>query len=124
MEIYGNWELKCVKIIFDSRNCNPNFSDIPWIPTICLILHLLLFNAGYGCISFPLMAELLPHKIRTKGLSIIMVIGGLVGFLNTMSFSYLQTCLNMGPIFLIFAGLNLSGLLYLQIFLPNTENLP
>ena len=102
------------------------FSDIPWVPTLCLILHLLLFNSGYGCITFPLMAELLPINYRTKGLSILMVFGGLVGFLSTMSFSVMQTYLEIGPIFLILAGLNLLGLIYLLILLPShpEKNLP
>ena len=72
------------------------------------------------------MAELLPINYRTKGLSILMVFGGLVGFLSTMSFSLMQTYLEIGPIFLILAGLNLLGLIYLLILLPSNpeKNLP
>jgi hypothetical protein len=34
------------------------------VTTVCLILHLLLFNVGFGCLGFPVAAELLPEPLR------------------------------------------------------------
>ena len=98
-------------------------TDIPLIPTICLVLHVLLFNVGYGPLCYALMAEILPPHIRTLKMSIIMIFGGLFGFLNLKSFSFLENYLENGPIYLIYAGVNLIGFIYLQFFLPNTDQL-
>ena len=98
-------------------------TDIPLIPTICLVLHVLLFNVGYGPLCYALMAEILPSHIKTLKMSIIMIFGGLFGFLNLKSFSFLENYLENGPIYLIYAGVNLIGFIYLQLFLPNTDQL-
>jgi len=37
-----------------------------WITTLALITHLLVFNLGYGCLGFPVAAEILPESKRTK----------------------------------------------------------
>ena len=99
------------------------FSDFQLIPTICLVSHVLLFNVGYGPLTYCLMAEILPAHIRTKGMAILMVFGGLFGFLNLKSLYYLKIHLGDGPIYLLYAGVNLTGFIYLQFFLPNTDSL-
>ena len=104
------------------NNCFSIYTDIPLIPTICLVLHMLLFNVGYGPLCYSLMAEILPSHMKTKGMSIVMVFGGLFGFLNLKSFNFLENYLENGPIYLLYAGVNLIGFIYLQFFLPNTDN--
>ena len=101
------------------------FSDFSLTPTVCLVSHVLLFNVGYGPLTYCLMAEILPAHIRTKGMAILMVFGGLFGFLNLKSFHFLENLLENqnGPIYLLYAGVNLTGLVYLQFFLPNTDSL-
>ena len=69
------------------------------------------------------MAEILPAHMRTKGMAILMVFGGLFGFLNLKSFHFLENHIETGPIYLLYAGVNLTGLVYLKIFLPNTDSL-
>ena len=100
------------------------FSDFSLTPTVCLVSHVLLFNVGYGPLTYCLMAEILPAHIRTKGMAILMVFGGLFGFLNLKSFHFLEYhFIEYGPIYLLYAGVNLTGLVYLQFFLPNTDSL-
>ena len=99
------------------------FSDFSLTPTVCLVSHVLLFNVGYGPLTYCLMAEILPAHIRTKGMAILMVFGGLFGFLNLKSLYFLKIHLGDGPIYLLYAGVNLTGFIYLQFFLPNTDSL-
>jgi len=98
--------------------------DIQLIPTICLVLHVLLFNVGYGPLCFALMAEILPSHIKTLKMSIVMIFGGIFGFLNLKSFSLLENYLDNGPIYLLYAGVNLIGFIYLKFFLPHTDQSP
>ena len=85
---------------------------------------MLLFNVGYGPLTYCLMAEILPAHIRTKGMAILMVFGGLFGFLNLRSKHFFEIHLGTGgPIYLLYAGVNLTGFVYLQFFLPNTDSL-
>ena len=86
---------------------------------------MLLFNVGYGPLTYSLMAAILPAHIRTKGMAILMVFGGLFGFLNLKSKYFLESHFHLGPgpIYLLYAGVNLTGFIYLQFFLPNTDSL-
>ena len=88
-------------------------------------MHVAIFNLGYGCLGYPMMAELLPSKLRTSGLGFIMVVGGLFGFASSMSFKQLQALFIQPPnIFFTYAGINILGLAYLIFFLPNIETFP
>jgi len=98
---------------------DPN--EIPIVETLCLVMHVAIFNLGYGCLGYPMMAELLPSKLRTSGLAFIMVVGGLFGFANSMSFVQLEAFIQQQEIFFTYAGINILGLLYLFFFLPNIE---
>lgn len=101
----------------------PNDDDgIPWVETLCLVLHVSIFNMGFGCLGFPMMAELLPPKIRTTCLAFIMVLGGLFGFANSMSFVQLKNFISQEEIFFTYSAINMLGLIYLYLFFPNVEN--
>ena len=43
------------------------------VPTLALTSHILIFNLGYGSLGYPAMAEMLPHNMRVKGLTVIQV---------------------------------------------------
>ena len=70
------------------------------------------------------MAEILPSHIKTLKMSIVMIFGGIFGFLNLKSFSLLENYLDNGPIYLLYAGVNLIGFIYLKFFLPHTDQSP
>ena len=91
-----------------------------WLQTLCLVFHLLIFNSGYGSLCYPLVAELLPSESRTKGLSFLMVISGLFGFLNSLSFDQLAKFMETNHIYFTYGLINSLGFLYLYVFLPKT----
>ena len=111
-----------VKVTLDYTFIFMYFAGI-WIQTLCLVTHVLIFNLGYGCLGYPIMAELLPSKQRTMGLALIMVMGGLFGFVNNMSFMHLQAFIRTEEIFFTYSGINVLGFLYLSILLPNMESI-
>ena len=94
-------------------------SELPLVPTICLVVHVLIFNLGYGCLGYPMMAEILPPNARALGLSLIMFIGGLFGFVNSFSFVYLKDFISKEEIFFAYSGINVIGFIYLVMLLPN-----
>ena len=103
------------------RIFNYNAADVPWVQTLCLVMHAMIFNLGYGCLGYPMMAELLPSDFRTKGLAFIMVMAGLFGFANSMSFVQLELIMDKNSIFFTYASINILGFFYLLMFLPNME---
>ena len=94
---------------------------MPWVQTLCLVMHVMIFNLGYGCLGYPMMAELLPSDFRTKGLAFIMVMAGLFGFANSLSFVQLELIMDKNSIFFTYASINVLGFFYLLMFLPNME---
>jgi hypothetical protein len=50
-----------------------------------------VFNVGFGCLGFPVAAEMMPDTLRSRGLSFVTFAAGVFGFLNSKSY------LDMGP---------------------------
>ena len=88
-----------------------------WIQTLCLVLHCMVFNLGYGCLGYPMVAELFPPKFRSKGVSFLMILSGFFGFLNNSSFDQLKKVMDTDKIYFLYACINLLGFVFLFVFL-------
>ena len=93
-----------------------------WITTISLIIHLLLFNLGYGCLGFPVLAEILPESFRSKGLALITFSAGIFGFLNSKSYLDLKFYFGSGTTFLIYGIINFFGGIFIKFCLPDLQS--
>ncbi len=79
---------------------------------------MLIFNLGYGSLTYPAIAEILPPKIRVRGMTLIMFVGGLFGFANAKTFVDMQAFMGVGYTFLTYGSLNILGAVYLFFAMP------
>ena len=89
-----------------------------WFAVLALVVHMLVFNLGYGSLAYPIMAEILPRKIRTRGMTLIMFLGGFFGFANAKSFGDMEAAMGTSYTFLAYGMLNAVGALYLYFVIP------
>ena len=94
--------------------------DTYWVQTVFLVIHIMVFNLGYGCLAYPMIAELLPAKLRSKGLSLLMIISGLFGFLNNSSFDQLKKVMDTNEIYFMYSFINILGFSFLCLFLSKS----
>ena len=94
--------------------------DTYWIQTVFLVIHIMVFNLGYGCLAYPMIAEILPPKLRSKGLSLLMIISGLFGFLNNSSFDQLKKVMDTAEIYFLYSFINILGFSFLCLFLSKS----
>ena len=94
-----------------------------WIQILCLVLHCMVFNLGYGCLGYPMVAELFPPKLRSKGVSFHMVLSGFFGFLNNSSFDQLKKVMDTEQIYFLYACINSLGFLFLFVFLSKPKKI-
>ncbi len=99
-----------------------NSTTTLWVTTVSLVIHLLLFNIGYGCLGFPVVAEILPESFRSKGLALITFSAGLFGFLNGKSYLDLKSYFGSGPTFLIYGVINFLGGIFIQLCVPDLKS--
>ena len=98
-----------------------NSSITLWVTTVALILHLLVFNVGFGCLGFPVAAELMPETLRSRGLSIITFAAGVFGFLNSKSYLDLKSLIGTGGTFLSYGVINVAASIFIHFFIPDLK---
>ena len=93
-----------------------------WVTTVALILHLLVFNVGFGCLGFPLAAEMMPESLRSRGLCIVTFSAGIFGFLNSKSYLDLKSLVGPGGTFLTYGVVNLVGAIFIHFCIPDLKS--
>jgi hypothetical protein len=93
-----------------------------WITTISLIIHLLFFNVGFGCLGFPVAAEMMPESLRSKGLALITFSAGVFGFLNAKSYLDLKCYFGSGVTFIIYGVINFFGGIFILFCVPDLQS--
>lgn len=89
-------------------------SKYGWVPLVSFILYVLGFSVGIGPISWLMMGEILPTRIRSVGASLVVCFNWACVFVVTKTFQDLIGEYNGKP---NESGLNPSHATYVQIYL-------
>lgn len=89
-------------------------SKYGWVPLVSFILYVLGFSVGIGPISWLMMGEILPTRIRSVGASLVVCFNWACVFVVTKTFQDLIGEYNGKP---NECGLNPSHATYVQIYL-------
>lgn len=95
--------------------------SISWFPVVTLLFFCFSFNAGIGTISWVLIVELLPAKVRGLGGSVAASTSCLSSFVITKTFIDLQRKLTKAGSFWFFGGFCFLGVLFGVLILPETK---
>lgn len=86
---------------------------------ICLFC--LFFSVGAGPVPFTYVAEIVPEEIRGPGLGFATGTHWLANIAVGVSFPFLMSGLGQGGAYLIYAGLNVGGLLFATFHMVETK---
>jgi len=95
--------------------------SIGWLPLTSLLIYVSAFCIGIGTVSWILIGELLPAKVRGLGGSVAASTSWLSSFVITKTFIDIQRSLTRAGSFWFFGGFCVLGVLFGTFVLPETK---
>lgn len=88
-----------------------------------VILFRVFYSLGMGPIPLVLASEILPFKVRGRGLAISTLLHSLLGFVLTGLFPVATRAVGEAPIYWAFAAVSLAGLAFMRSSIDETSNI-
>ncbi|XP_068228587.1 facilitated trehalose transporter Tret1-2 homolog isoform X2 [Palaemon carinicauda] len=95
--------------------------DWSWVPLVCLLVAALGQSAGAGPIPYVVAPEYFPTNVRSQGMSLCTMMGGLQSFAALQLFSPLQDILTKGGLYWLYAATATIGVPYTIFFIQETS---
>ncbi|CAG9827978.1 unnamed protein product [Diabrotica balteata] len=102
-------------------NTSIDVSYVKWIPLSCMMSYLLFASIGISVIPTLMLGELYSASIKSKAMTILIIIFGMGNFLTTTIFYYLNTLFGLYAPFLLFAISNTVCAVLSRYIIPETK---
>lgn len=96
--------------------------DTNWLPLISLIIYYVFHTMGMGLITWAVVSELLPLRIKARGVAVVMLISGFSNFACLEIYRNGHAISNY-VVFLSYAIVCVFGLLFTAFILPETKRM-
>lgn len=108
---------------FLKTNRGPEFTtNWSWVPLVSMAVLITFFMIGYGALSWTVMAEILPLRVRGNLYPLTVAFTWVANFGFAKSFVYLQRGIGSSGAFWLYSGLTLLGALFVRFCLPETRH--
>ena len=94
---------------------------ITLLPIIAMLILRFSFGIGWGPVSYILLGEAFPAKIRSVAASFAIIAKLIFAGLPALLFPYLESAIGAGYVFLIFMFVNISSGIFVYVFVPETK---
>ena len=109
-------------VFFNSEDCPKiHTENIQWLPLLMLMLYIFFFNLGYGALIWITVVEILPQHVRTVATSFAVSQTCISSFLVSYTYIDLKSLITPRGVFWLYGILNVLGLLFILIFVPETK---
>uniref|UniRef100_T1JHA6 Major facilitator superfamily (MFS) profile domain-containing protein n=1 Tax=Strigamia maritima TaxID=126957 RepID=T1JHA6_STRMM len=92
-----------------------------WLPVLCLVVFIFVFNLGFGPIPWLSMSELFPVKARSFASSVATATSWLVSFVITKTFQDLQDVIQQYGVFWLYGSVSFLAIILVFFFVPETK---
>ncbi|XP_058125935.1 facilitated trehalose transporter Tret1 [Anopheles ziemanni] len=106
---------------FYMKDNGHDVSNIGWVPLTAFVVFVLGFSLGFGPIPWLMMGEILPGKIRGSAASVATAFNWTCTFVVTKTFPDISASLGMSGAFWMFGSVSLVGLLFVILYVPETQ---
>jgi len=100
---------------------NKSVDNITWLPLVCLMLYIFGFAIGYGPIPWAMNAELFPKEAQGVMASIAAGFNWACAFIVTKFATNLEDLINTSGLYFLFCAVNVLGIVFVIILLPETK---
>lgn len=98
-----------------------DLSSAYFVPILCLICYIILFNLGIGPLPWTVSSELFPSNIKSTASSIMSMTCWTMSFLVTKFFPSSNETLGRGPTFWVFGGFSFLSGMFCIVYVPETN---
>lgn len=100
---------------------SPAMPYLQWLPIVCVISNVVMYSLGIGSIPMAVMGEYFPAELRALAVSFIMVIFGLIMFLTTFTYPYMDAYLGVHWCVWSFSSVCFVGAVFIYFMIPETK---
>lgn len=97
------------------------FTDLDWIPLLCVVTFVCAFSLGINPISWLLVGEIFPLEYRNIGPSVTTGFSYICSFAGVKTFVDMRENIGLSGTFWTYAVLSVFGLIFSLIFVPETK---
>lgn len=97
--------------------------DAPAVAVVGLLLYVGCYQLSFGPISWLMISEIFPLRMRGKGLSLAVLVNFGTNALVTFAFSPLQDLIGAGDVFFMFGGIAVVSVIFIFFIIPETKGL-
>nr|XP_022912004.1 facilitated trehalose transporter Tret1-like [Onthophagus taurus] len=108
-------------LYFHLKNNDVDVENIYWLPVVCLIVYMIVFNFGFGPLPWTIMSELFPDNMKAVATSLTSFLCWILSFIITKYFESVSGYIGIGGSFWIFSGFNLLAAFFIYFFVPETK---
>lgn len=98
-----------------------NAEGIDTIAMISLMAYVAFFAIGLGPVTFVILSEIYPLKIRAKAITLAIFANWFFNYLVSLTFLDLIAAVGPGTTFLIFAAISLGSFFFIFRYIPETK---
>ncbi len=95
--------------------------NISWLSLASLIIYITAYSIGWGALPWLIMSEIFPGRARGYASGIATASNWLMAFLVTKEFEDMKNAMNEYGVFWMFAGISLTGVVFVISLLPETK---
>jgi len=115
--------LSCLGVFFYLQRKNGGITPngISWVPLVCLMLFMILYNIGIGPLAWFLMSEIIPTDVKGPASAAATSFNWLLAFIVTKTFEDFIYLVGIHMCFWFFAGICFVGFVFCLLFVPETK---
>ncbi|XP_057670628.1 facilitated trehalose transporter Tret1-2 homolog [Diorhabda carinulata] len=99
----------------------PVYLQLRWLPVVCVITFIISYGLGLGSIPLGYIGELFKQDLRTTGMGVAMLFGGVLVFVLDFGFPLLAEAYGIHVCMFLYGFATFTGFLLLLLFLPETR---
>lgn len=103
------------------KDAKYDVSAISFLPVLCLITYIFMYNFGYGPLPWVIMGEIFPPNVKSYASSITAGVCWLAGFLTAKYFEPISLAIGMGQCFWIFSAFCVAAIPFGIFFVVETK---
>ncbi|XP_049862184.1 facilitated trehalose transporter Tret1-like [Schistocerca gregaria] len=116
-----SFALLCLGVYFYLRETEKYVGNIGWVPVASLILYIVVYTPGYGCLPYTVTGEVFPPNAKSVAMPMAAFVTWFTSFLVTRFFGDIVAVVgNYGPFF-VFSGCALLASFYVYFVVPETN---
>ncbi|XP_044761588.1 facilitated trehalose transporter Tret1-like [Coccinella septempunctata] len=95
--------------------------SVSWLPLVCLIIYVCVYNIGVGPVLVTFLGELFPPRVKGVAISCMLSVNWIGSFFLTSYFNTMNDALGIGVLFWLFSLCSFLAVIFIKFFMIETK---